>query len=126
MPDRWQQINKLFESALERDPGEWAAFLEQACAEDEELRRELESLLAAHQKLGDFLVSPALEVVAKMGADSKDNSLIGRSLGPYKILSLLGAGGMGEVYRAHDSRLERGVAVKVLPEHLSENPDALL
>jgi len=118
-PDRWQQIDKLFDASLERDPGQRAAFLDQACAGDEELRRELEALIAAHEQANSFLASPALEVAAQGIEQHQAQSLVGRSLGPYRILALLGAGGMGEVYKASDTRLNRTVAIKVLPQHVS-------
>ena len=86
----------------------------------QDLRREVESLLASDQQAENFLESPVLEVAAEAMAAQGPPSLVGRILGAYQILSVLGAGGMGEVYKAKDTRLNRTVAIKVLPRHLSE------
>src|SRR5262245_21152323 len=120
---RWQRIEELYHAALERRPSERAAFLQAECAGDDPLRREVESLLAE----GDaeqFLATPALEVEGREMAASR-GMLIGRDIGPYQIQSLLGAGGMGEVYRAHDTKLNRDVAIKVLPSAVAHDRDRL-
>jgi serine/threonine-protein kinase len=124
-PDRWQQINNLYQAVLEREVSERKAFLQQVCSDDEELRREVEDLLT-HQEIGaQFMGAPALEVAAKVLARTQDRRLIGKQLGPYEVLSLLGVGGMGEVYRARDTRLDRQVAIKVLPDEFSGHPERL-
>src|SRR5690348_5487731 len=121
-PERWQQIDKLLQQAVEQEPGQRAAFLDGACAGDAELRREVESLLAYHTKAERLLDRPALELTAqKLGAEPA--SLLGQSLGPYQIQGLLGAGGMGEIYKARDTRLNRTVAIKAVPRHLSDRSD---
>ena len=120
--DRWTIVDRLFDAALEREPHERAAFLDEACAGDEPLRREIESLLAHATAAGDFLAAPALELVGAVAAERRDPSLVGRQLGPHRILSLLGIGGMGEVYRAHDSTLDRDVAIKILPRPFTADP----
>ena len=97
--DRWQQVERLFQAALEREGNQRAAFLGEACAGDDALRQEVESLLAQEKGAG-FLESPALEVAAQQLATDRGQDLIGRRIGCYQIVSLLGAGGMGEVYRA--------------------------
>ncbi len=124
-PEQWQQVERLYHSALEREENQRAAFLQEACAGDEALRREVESLLANADQAKSFLESPALEVAAKGLAGEQAPSLVGRQLGSHQILSLLGAGGMGEVYRARDSKLRRDVAIKVLPEAFAKDPERL-
>jgi serine/threonine protein kinase/tetratricopeptide (TPR) repeat protein len=121
-PEQWQRIRPILESALELEPVSRPAFLDGAC-EDAFVRREVESLLASHELRSSFLESPA---VAQVDPDQISVSLLactaGMKLGPYDIQSLLGTGGMGEVYRARDTRLDRTVAIKVLPAHLSSDP----
>lgn len=115
--DRWIKIDQLLDLALERATGEREAFLAEACRGDDDLRHEVESLLAAH-KLADngFMQSPAIELAAKHYQSNQKQSLCGRKLGPYQVISALGAGGMGEVYLAHDERLDRRLALKLLPQ----------
>ena len=124
-PERWQQIDKLLEAALEREEGERSAFLEKACTGDESLQKEVESLLAADKQAENLIEAPAVEMVAEGLAKDPVGSLKGRQMGSYKILSLLGAGGMGEVYRARDMKLEREVAIKVLPAEFTQDPERL-
>ena len=120
--ERWQQVERVYESALAKDASERASFLEDACAGDDALRQEVESLLAYQERSEDFIESPALDVAAKLIAMQKSTTAVsGQMINHYKIVAAIGAGGMGEVYLAEDTRLERRVALKFLPAHLTED-----
>ena len=112
-----EKVEDLCLAALELEEGQWAEFLEEACGDDAALRREVESLLAQEEKIRSFLEAPALEVAAKALAQDQVESLVGREVGSYRVISLLGEGGMGRVYLAQDTGLlDRKVALKFLPE----------
>src|SRR5512143_2595745 len=121
----WQHIRELFYSALELQPSQRAAFLDQACAGDEELRKEVESLIASHEKTGSFIDGPPFEAAAQLLAEENPELTPGQRIGHYKILSLLGAGGMGEVYLAQDTKLGREIALKLLPAPFSRDRNRL-
>src|SRR5215510_10347758 len=123
MSDRWQEIEKICQSALELEESQRRAFLEQACAGDEKLRQEVESLLKFDKRGDRFIEQPALEAAARMIAQEKPESLLGQQVGSYQIQSLLGAGGMGVVYKGQDVRLKRSVAIKVLPRDKVSDPE---
>jgi len=120
--ERWQEVERLYHSTLAKDANERAAFLAQACAGDETLRREVESLIALEPHAKEFIESPAVEVVAGMMAREHPAQIAaGDRFNQYRIISHLGAGGMGEVYLAEDTSLRRKVALKFLPLVLTKN-----
>ena len=114
-PGRLRQADELVEEALKRNPDERAGFLREACAGDEELRRVAESLLAYDSRAGSFLEEAALQPAAALIGADQAASLVGRRIGHYEIISEIGQGGMGEVYLARDTSLDRRVALKLLP-----------
>ena len=120
-PERWQEIEAVLQGALDRPPLERASFLDDACAGDEELKEEANSLISAYDEAGDFIEQPAIAQDARVlvGGDTDEN--IGREIGPYRIIERLGAGGMGEVYLAQDARLSRLVALKILPAYFASD-----
>ncbi len=122
--ERWKQVNDLFQLAAERAPEERAAFLDQACQGDEGLYREVESLLASNEQAEDFIELPAFEVAPELLTNDRA-ALVGELIGHYRIESLIGVGGMGEVYLALDERLGRKAAIKILPEHLTTDETQL-
>jgi len=124
-PERWQQLDDLFHSALGRAPAGRGAFLDEACAGDESLRKQVDTLLAAHEEAGSFIESPAMEVEARSLATDQDESAVGQTVGHYKVISLLGEGGMGEVYLAEDTHLGRKIALKILPIQFTRDTDRL-
>jgi predicted ATPase/serine/threonine protein kinase len=123
--EQYQRIGQIYHAALDLPPESRAAFLDGACGEDEELRREVDSLLGADEKAGEFIATPAMSVAAQWLARDEEAGTLGGRIGAYEGLSLVGRGGMGEVYLAHDTRLGRKVAVKLLRPWLTSNPDAV-
>ncbi|MGB7924789.1 MAG: protein kinase, partial [Pyrinomonadaceae bacterium] len=122
-PQRWEQISQIFRTALEREPAERPVYLAAACSDDDSLRREVDALIASHEEAGDFIASPALEMAAPLFADEAVELRTGQMIGPYEIVSTIGAGGMGKVYLAQDTRLKRKVALKLLPTSFSHDDD---
>src|SRR5438094_7296012 len=123
--ERSQRIERLYHAARERDPADRAAFLAQACAGDDALRLAVESLPAEDAGVQSFLERPALEFLSTKSGEDPRQSVIGRQFGPYSVESLLAKGGMGEVYRARDTQLQRDVALKLLPEIFASDAERL-
>ena len=121
MSDRCELVSDLFHAALKRSPEERIPFLREACGGDHALQQELEALLQYDPAAAGFLETPAAEILGH--GRVKPALMLGRQLGPYQIVGLLGAGGMGEVYRAADLTLRRDVAIKILPRHFMAEPE---
>jgi serine/threonine protein kinase/Tol biopolymer transport system component len=125
MSHRWHRIEDLYHRALACDDSQRSAFLRDACGDDEALRQEVESLLEHYRNAESLMETPAIDVAARSLATDNARMRDGQQVGSYTILSLIGIGGMGEVYRARHSKLERDVALKVLPAHLSQDPERM-
>jgi len=123
--DRWTAVKRIHQSALDKDASERAAFVDESCGGDETLRREVHSLLRYATEAESFLERPAADIAPTLAGESHETRLVGRSVSHYQILSLLGAGGMGEVYLARDSRLDRTVALKILPGEMAADPERM-
>lgn len=123
-PERWKQVDELLEAALDCPEAERASFLEKACAGDQELRRELESLLISDGQAKSFIESPPARVAANLFTNEQPKPGKGERIAHYEILAPIGSGGMGDVYLAQDTKLGRNVAIKLLPPELVADEQA--
>lgn len=122
-PETWDKIGEIFNTATEMDPDERGSYLDRACGSDIFIRREVESLLAANSLAGSFISEPAVDIAQLTSHIPEPQTLSGSDLGHYRIEKSIGKGGMGEVYLATDTRLNRRVAIKKLPDIYASDPD---
>ena len=123
--DHWTTVKRIHQSALDVDPAERGKFLDKSCSGDEALRGQVQFLLGYATAAETFLERPAVDIAALPSRESTEATLVGRTISHYQVLSLLGAGGMGEVYLARDPRLDRTVALKILPEEFAADADRM-
>jgi eukaryotic-like serine/threonine-protein kinase len=120
---RWERLQRLYERVVDCPPERRSAVLQESCSDDLDLRRELESLLKSREEAGSFLSPDQLAShIGKLGAES---AAIGKTLGPYRIIREIASGAMGDVYRAQDNRLDRELALKILPSAFTNDAERI-
>ncbi len=122
--DRWERIAEIYHAAVALGPDERHSFLDAACGPDRDLRLEVESLLARAADASGFLDATAVQLMGRALAQQETTSWVGRRFGQYEIRSIVGVGGMGQVYLAFDTRLKRDVAIKCLSPHVASDASA--
>ncbi len=120
-PEQWQQVARLFDEAFDLEPQHRSAFLAKACAGDDELRRNVETMFDARERAGDFLNRDAAEIEASWIAAEQSILPAGQRVGHFEVIAQLGAGAMGDVYLAVDTRLKRQIALKLLPARFTQD-----
>src|SRR5262249_53391376 len=115
--ERWRQVDKIFHNLIDQPLEQRAAFLASLGADDPTLKKEVEELIQAYERSGSFLNRPVQAPIS--------SSLVGQTLGYFEVSALIGSGGMGQVYRARDSKLNRDVAIKVLPTEFAADPERI-
>jgi serine/threonine protein kinase len=123
--EKWQKVRDIFDSALRRGPEERRRFVHEACGKDRTLLAEVESLLSSLGSAESFMETPAIANVADVIKAEQNKLEAGKCFGHYEIISLIGAGGMGEVYLAEDTRLERKTAIKILPGNVAQDEERM-
>jgi serine/threonine protein kinase len=123
--DRWTTVKRIHQCALDVPPSDRAAFIAESCGGDETVLRDVQSLLSYEADAESFLEGPVVDVASRPPCEGNENTLVGTTLSHYQVFSLLGAGGMGEVYLARDRRLDRAVALKILPGDLATDPERM-
>jgi serine/threonine protein kinase/Tfp pilus assembly protein PilF len=124
-PARLQTIEEIFHAALDQEPDQISAFLDTACEGDDVLRRKVEALLSSHQRAGAFIEAPVGGIATRIIENGQADSLVGHTIGHYKISKRIGTGGMGDVYLATDMTAGRKAALKLLPERFTGNAERL-
>lgn len=120
--EHWKEVSRIFNEAINKDVSERSNYVAAACSDDPVLKADVQALLSGHESFDSFIDSPAVGLAAGHPSEKRNKLSPGDSIGLFRILSFIGAGGMGEVYLAEDERLDRHVALKLLPEDLRENP----